>query len=252
MVYWMLSMNFQMNSAEGKAILAKARRGDYAHPGEEEAIQLVVAGVERQGIHRVLDTGCGRGGTASWFYRQNWGQIVGIDIDEASIDYARRTYPGIEFFAKDVGQLSELSPEPFDFVYLLNSFYAFPDQPLALKSIRSVCRSGATLCIFDYARRQNAVVPAALGPEIGNPIVLEVLPEWLVGAGWMMAGFEDYTGKYVGWYDALLAGFERESEWIDENYGVDWRRYVMNWYGELRNALSTRALSGVLFRAIAC
>lgn len=244
-------MNFQMNSAEGKAILAKARRGDYAHPGEEEAIRFVVSGTERKGIRRVLDAGCGRGGTAAWFHRHNWGQIVGIDIDEASIDYARRAYPGIEFFVKDVGRLSEWSPEPFDFVYLLNSFYAFPDQPLALKTIRSVCRAGAQLCIFDYARSQNAVVPAALGPEIGNPIVIEALPGWLADAGWTVSGYEDCTGKYVGWYDALLAGFERESKWIDETYGLDWRRYVQSWYGELRNALSARALRGVLFRAIA-
>lgn len=244
-------MKFQMNSSEGKAILARARRGDYAHPGEEEAIQLVVTDLERQGIRRVLDAGCGRGGTAAWLHRQNWGQIVGIDIDDASIEYARCVYPGIEFFVKDVGQLSEWSPEPFDFVYLLNSFYAFPNQPLALKSIRSVCRSGATLCIFDYARRRNEATPSALGAEIGNPIVLEALPEWFADAGWTMAGFEDCTEKYVGWYDALLAGLEREGEWIKDNYGADWRQYVMSWYGELRNALSTRALRGVLFRAIA-
>ena len=66
-----------------------------------------------------------------------------------------------------------------------------------------------------------------------------------------MAGFEDCTEKYVGWYDTLLAGFEREQEWIDENFGEDWRRYVLSWYGELRNALADRVLRGVVFKAIA-
>lgn len=121
-----------MNSPEGKAILAKARRGDFAHPGEEEAIQFVAAGAERSGIRRVLDVGCGRGGTAAWFHQHGWGQVVGVDVDQKSIDHARATYPGVEFVALDVGRLADWRTDPFDFICLFNSFYAFPDQLLAL------------------------------------------------------------------------------------------------------------------------
>ncbi|MFM8860379.1 MAG: class I SAM-dependent methyltransferase [Methylocystis sp.] len=244
-------MKFQLNSPEGKAILAKARRGDFAHPGEIDAIQLVVAGVEKLDIRRVLDVGCGRGGTAAWFKANNWGQIFGLDIDQVSIDYARATYPGIEFLTLDVERLREWNTEPFDLVYLLNSFYAFPDQRLALKSIRSVCRSGATLCLFDYARCQSSTVPAALGPEIGNPIVLEDLHGWLKEAGWIITDYEDCTDKYVTWYAGLLAAFEREQKWIEETYGEDWLCYFLNWYGLLRDALASRILRGVIFRAMA-
>jgi hypothetical protein len=53
----------------------------------------------------------------------------------------------------------------------------------------------------------------------------------------------------VDWYDSLLAAFERNQEWIVENFGEDWRRYVVHWYGSLRNALARRALRGVVFRA---
>ena len=244
-------MKFQLNSPEGKAILAKARRGDYAHPGELDAIRLVVAGVEKLTIGRVLDVGCGRGGTAAWFQANNWGQIFGVDIDKVSIDYARATYPGIKFLALDVERLGEWDTEPFDLVYLLNSFYAFPDQRLALRAIRSVCRSGATLCLFDYARCRNAIVPAALGTEIGNPIVLEDVQDWHKEAGWIIQNYEDCTEKYVTWYTDLLAAFEREQKWIEDTYGADWFRYFLNWYALLRDTLAARVLRGVIFRAIA-
>ena len=244
-------MKFQLNSPEGKAILARARRGDFAHPGELDAIQLVVAGVEKLDIRRVLDVGCGRGGTAAWFLENNWGQIVGIDIDKVSIDYARATYPGIEFLTLDVGRLGEWNPKPFDFVYLLNSFYAFPDQRSALRALRGVCRTGTSLCIFDYARCQSSIVPKALRPEIGNPIVLEDLPHWLKETGWIAADYDDCTEKYVAWYASLLAAFEREQKWIDETYGEDWLSYVLNWYGLLRDTLAAQILRGVIFRAIA-
>lgn len=244
-------MDFQMNSPEGKAILANARRGDFAHPGEEEAIQFVAAGLERSGIRRVLDVGCGRGGTAAWFHQHGWGQVVGLDVDQKSIDHARATYPGVEFVTLDVGRLADWRTDPFDFVCLFNSFYAFPNQLLALRNIRSVCRPGASVCIFDYARSRESVIPAELGSDIGYPIVLEDMPDLFVEAGWVLIDFDDCTDRYIHWYDTLLLAFDRDRAWIDEKFGKDWRRYVLHWYGALRAALADRTLRGVVFRATA-
>lgn len=169
-IAWVKLMDFQMNSPEGKAILANARRGDFAHPGEEEAIQFVAAGLERSGIRRVLDVGCGRGGTAAWFHQHGWGQVVGLDVDQKSIDHARATYPGVEFVTLDVGRLADWRTDPFDFVCLFNSFYAFPNQLLALRNIRSVCRPGASVCIFDYARSRESRIRHTGGARFGYRI----------------------------------------------------------------------------------
>ncbi len=51
-----------MNSPMGKQILALIRDGDYAHAGEEEAIELTLKNVSKDPGRRVLDVGCGRGG----------------------------------------------------------------------------------------------------------------------------------------------------------------------------------------------
>ncbi|WP_232470464.1 MULTISPECIES: hypothetical protein [Methylococcus] len=50
-----------MNSPTGKATLAYARNGDYAHPGEEDAVVAAVDRLPREGIHHLLDVGCGCG-----------------------------------------------------------------------------------------------------------------------------------------------------------------------------------------------
>jgi SAM-dependent methyltransferase len=240
-----------MNSPTGKAILAKARNGDFAHPGEEEAIRLVAANSTKSGVHRVLDVGCGRGGTAAWFQRNGWGHVVGVDVDAESIEHAQIAHPDVEFVAMDVGAFASWNVQPFDFACLFNSFYAFPDQHGALRQIRSVCRAGAAICIFDYAQSRDAVLPAVLGSEIGRPLAIEDMPAWLREAGWTEVAAEDLTSKYVSWYDDLLTAFERNRGWIVENFGDDWRRYVVEWYSALLAALESRTLRGMVFRAIA-
>ena len=50
----------RMNSPKGKELLAMIRRGDYAHPGEEEAINLVFKHRKPEAGCRILDAGCGR------------------------------------------------------------------------------------------------------------------------------------------------------------------------------------------------
>lgn len=250
--------DFRMNSPEGKAILALARGGDYAHPGEEEAIVLASKLIDRsklappdQKVPRILDVGCGRGGTAAWFHRQGWGQVVGIDIDAASIDYARATYPQVKFHRQDVSRLSWTEFGNFDLIYLLTAYYAFPDQREALFRLRSVCKDGGTLLIVDYTRPSNKPPPDQLGEEIGKPIVLERLTNALGDSGWGNIVVDDWTPRFVGWYDALLLRFEEHQRAITDGYGPDWYEYVVGWYGKLRAALAAGQLGGAAVRATA-
>ena len=53
-----------MNSYLGKEILSIIRDGNYAHPGEEEAIELTFQDIPKNSHRQMLDVGCGRGGTA--------------------------------------------------------------------------------------------------------------------------------------------------------------------------------------------
>lgn len=244
-------MSFRMNSPQGKAILALVREGDYAHPGGVEAIDVVVGGLPRTSIHRVLDVGCGRGGTANWFHQHGWGEIVGIDIDAHSIDYARRIYADVQFHTCDVSNLGQLSLPPFDLAYLFNSFYAFADQQAALRVIRDGCRSGAHLSIFDYTRPKGGHLPEALGTEIGKPIVMETVITWLETEGWHAIFVTDMTDRFLCWYDAMLLKVEKIQQAILAMGGEDWYNYVHSWYGALRDALATGRIGGSVIHATA-
>lgn len=244
-------MDFRMNSPEGKAILALAREGDYAHPGEEEAIVRVAGRLPQASIHRVLDVGCGRGGTAHWFHKQGWGKVVGIDIDATSIAYAQRSYPGVDFIRCGAEELSRLSTDPFDLAYLFSSFYAFSDQEASLREIRKVCNAGAHLVMFDYTQPEDSRPPTILGREIGRPVVLSILGAWLRAAQWEAMAVTDLSLDFVRWYKDLLRRFEEKHPEITAKFGDSWYEFVVAWYGALHDALACGVLGGALVHATA-
>jgi SAM-dependent methyltransferase len=239
-----------MNSPEGKAILALVRDGDYAHPGEEEANALVADTLSGASIRRAIDVGCGRGGTADWFNRHGFAMVVGLDIDAASVEYARQKYPQVHFLQGDVAQLSQIEQGPFDLAYLFSSFYAFPDQMHALREIRAICYAGGHLLVFDYTRSDGCQLPAALGNEIGRPIVPGLFSSMLKQAEWDLISEVDLTKHFVRWYANLLTRFERKRPEIVSLAGGEWYEFVTAWYGALHNALLTGLLGGAIFHAV--
>jgi ubiquinone/menaquinone biosynthesis C-methylase UbiE len=244
-------MKFRLNSPEAKAILALVREGDYAHPGEQEAIVCVAKKLQQLPIQHAIDIGCGRGGTADWFHRYSRAKVVGVDIDAVSIDYARRQYPQVEFFQSDVAKLDQSGLGPFDLAYLFTSFYAFPDPAIALQSIRRVCSPSAHLLIFDYTQAQDSILPTALDSEIGKPIVLETIGTLLQDAQWDLIEVEDLSESFVAWYRNLLHRCEEKRAEIVATAGSDWYEYAIAWYGSLHDALATGVLGGAIVHAVA-
>jgi ubiquinone/menaquinone biosynthesis C-methylase UbiE len=140
-------------------------------------------------------------GTADWFHRHGWGTVVSVDIDGASIEYARHRYSAIDFLQLDVVQIESLDGDPFDIAYLFNSFYAFPDQRTALRAIRTVCKPGALLLMYDYSQPTGGILPEDLGSEIGKPIVLDQVGTWLAESKWALSSVDDWTDRYVTQYE---------------------------------------------------
>lgn len=243
--------DFRLNSPQAKSILALVRDGDYAHPGEDESILLASQLLHSRDVGCLLDVGCGRGGTADWFQRQGWGDVVGIDLDSASIDYARLRYPNVSFFHVDVAKLSKLERAPFDLIYLLTSFYAFSNQRHALIEMRRMCKTGGQLLIVDYTRPGAGTLPSELGSEIGNPIVIDTIAEDLAESHWKIVQIEDWTLQFQRWYEALLDRFEDRHSEIIQLAGTEWYRYMVDWYGNLHKALVDGRLGGVAMTAAA-
>lgn len=243
-----------MNSFEGKRILALIRDGDYAHAGEEEAIERALRSVPKSSDNWTLDVGCGRGGSAEYLRRQGWGNLVGIDRDSESIEYAKATYPSCEFHTCDVLEVPKTVGREFDVIYMLNAFYAFANQRDALAALRKVAKPGAPLVIFDYAiSERSSEGELSVGGQvfIPHPIRLSGIGDMLREAAWEPGVVEDLSGNYARWYSVLVERIRHKRDEIEEIGGADWYSFVLSMYSGLRDVIASGTLGGAIVHATA-
>jgi cyclopropane fatty-acyl-phospholipid synthase-like methyltransferase len=252
----------RMNSAPGKEILALVREGNYAHPGEERAIDLAFESLPLDSGRQVLDIGCGRGGTADYVRRHGWGTVTGIDIDAETLASARELYPEVAFAVADAGRIGELWNSRFDLIYLFNAFYAFPDQQLALREMHAAAKPGASLMIFDYTGRDGSPHDSGTWPladgsdkrapfshQGWTPLHPQHFPEELRCAGWQLERTVDFSTNYLQWYRQLCDRIRNKREQILSGYGQEWYDYVLTTYQELFDSVENGTIGGAAYWA---
>lgn len=113
---------------------------------------------------RILDLGCATG----WLSDQlaEFGEVVGTDIADASINEARQRYPRLRFECEDFLNSNRANGE-FDIVVSLETLSHVPDQRAFIKRIRDVLKPGGYLILTTQNRlvfeRRADVTPLAVG-----------------------------------------------------------------------------------------
>lgn len=243
-----------LNSATGKSVLAMIREGCYAHPGEEEAIELVFSGFRPRSGFNILDLGCGLGGTAQYIQDKGWGRVIGVDIDEESVEAARDAFPECQFQCADAEDLSIFEEGQFDLVVLFSSYYAFECQNTALNEISRVLKSGGLMLLFDYAALQydfsdKAKAFISSRAHSWKPIVPQQIGYMLRVAEMDLESYVDLSDRFESWYDQLLNRIAAKKERIIKQYGSLWYDHVHNTYSEILNLIRLRILGGALVSA---
>jgi ubiquinone/menaquinone biosynthesis C-methylase UbiE len=193
-----------------RALMAKIR-GDYLHGGEEESVQLVLEQIKQLkklgASVKILDVGSGLGCTANYFSQKNAGELIGIDVDPAAVEYASKKYPHIPFHVSNAMNVETILPQNyFDVLYIFNAFYAFNEQEKCLKALSRVAKSGALLVIFDYTHRDLSRSHGLLdmAGQLMRPIVCDNLRQWLTPLNWEIVHETDLSDQYEVWYQNVL------------------------------------------------
>ena len=247
-----------MNSPLGKAILAAIRGGDYAHPGEEECIERLWAGLPRLSTQSVLDAGCGRAGTAHYVQQRGWGRVTGFDLDAESVAAAQATHPELRLRGCDVlaapAVLGPLQPQGFEVIFMLSSYYAFPDQPAALRALRLLAHPGTHLAMLDYTDADGRFASSAPGAtrfHDWHPLRPTALPAELAAAGWRLDSTQDLTPDFRRWYAAFLQKIADRRAALDARFGAGNVDFARAFYADLLDGIVAGHIGGLLAYATA-
>ena len=236
---------------KGKQLVSFLRNGDYAHAGEEEAILITMSKFEKNKQTKILDVGCGQGGTANFIWQNGWGKVTGIDIEESSIDYAKAKYPNVEFLTSDVMLAdSTLTERKFDIICLYNAFYAFNNQEKALRVLRSLADDQTKLVIYEYTDLCDGINPfldTQNNKAVSIPVKLGNLVQMLENTGWKLLETVDVSNKYIEWYTRLLEKLEANKSLVIQNFGQEKYQQTLKRYSDIRQYLVDKKLGGGIF-----
>jgi SAM-dependent methyltransferase len=241
-----------MGSITGKLVLSMIRGSDYAHAGEAEAIDLVLGSLPLTAQTRLLDVGCGIGGTARYVHELGWGTVTGVDIDPDNIDAATSRHPGIEFICSDAARLAQWVTPGFDVIYSFNAFFLFADQPAALRAMREVAAPDAALAIFDYVDRGGyAQAQSERGRSAGlrKALKLKAMPEMLARTGWALERTVSADADYLRWYEDLVVRIELMHDEIVAASSDAFFEFVLERYTYTRDDVRAGRLGGATLYA---
>lgn len=240
---------------EGRLLLAKLGGGNYAHPGNKEATDLVFQKILELAPttkrENCLDVGSGFGGTANDIYQLGFKQVYGIDIDEAAITYAQKNYPEIHFACIGAESISQrFPPHFFSLIYLFNVIYNFEDKQTLLKSFASVAKKGAILAIYDIHVTQRRDEPLwDLGGYPTYPMHLGLLKQDLQTSGWDIVEITNLSNNYISWYRELLQKLSLEHLKLLEEFSEEAVAKVTTIITALLNGLENASLGAAVVYA---
>lgn len=237
--------------SSNKWLSAKTRNGDYTHAGEEAAIDLVMQDISKSTITKILDVGCGLGGTAKYIQDKGFGQVTGIDFDENMVDYAKVTYPDINFLTCDVVKCDSIfKKDQFDLIYHFNSFYAFNDQVTALNKLNNICVPSGQLIIFDYLALGNYTTENPFSPDkVFNPIRPETIIPMLNQTNWRLSKFTNLNSEYFRWYQNVLAKLKAQQAQLVDEFDLASFKQIENNFVNLLNMFAEDKLGGCVIYA---
>jgi len=127
----------------------------FLSPGGAAELSRMMDGIDVAGLHG-LDLGCGIGGYDALLVEDHGaGEVIGIDIDAASLALAQQlaAQRGLEdrldFRLVEPGPLP-FQDEDFDFAFSKDSIVDLPDKAAAFAELFRVTRSGAPIAVSDW------------------------------------------------------------------------------------------------------
>ena len=252
--------------------LYSALWGDHIHHGYWEGgespaaaqTKLVARLAERAGVPRgarVLDIGCGLGGSALWLARHLGCSVTGVTISPAQVLLAteRARQEGlteqVRFLALDANHL-DLPPESFDVVWVIECSEHLADKARFLASSARLLQGGGKLalcawlatdpCPPDNARLVAAVCRGMLCPSLASR---NDYTRWMEAAHLEEIEAEDITDRVARTWTHCMAIVERPEIKVVLSFADAGTRAFVQAFAAIHRAYAVGAMAYGMFTA---
>lgn len=188
---------------------------DFVSPGGIDMARELIARLALAPGSRVLDVGCGLGGSAFVMAREFGLEVDGIDLSKNMLEIAARKLDahGLQGQVRlEWGDCLELERENlYDAVYSRDVFLHIHDKARLLSVLHAALRPGGRLLFTDYCcgpqpwGDEFAAYVEGRGYDLQTP---EAYAELISAAGFRQAAAEDATMRFVDLLRAELAHIE--------------------------------------------
>jgi tocopherol O-methyltransferase len=173
--------------------------------------------IEKTGIQKgakILDVGCGVGGSSIWLAEKYGATTVGITISPVQVDIARKLVKekGVDstFILMNAEEMH--FDETFDVIWLLAAATHFRDQQKFIKLATKSLNKGGKFIIFDWMLDEHVTDPLndQYIQTVADKMLLSTLYslntylKWFIDNGYRIIYSEDVTAHTIKtWDDAL-------------------------------------------------
>lgn len=237
-----------------RRLLCHIRGGDYLHPGDERAVDQIITQAllfdPTLTSRSALDVGCGFGGSTHYLAQKGFKTIQGIDIDEAAIVYAQKTYPDCTFMvANALGLDTLLAPDSYGFIMMLSVIYAIQDKRSLLTTLHAIAQPDALLVIFDYTQTTDDLTLKDATHSLMHAIIPADLRIQLQETGWQIVFEQDMSDYFLQEYNMLLKKLHNSRAALETLFTRDVIARVEDVYRPIQKRLASKELGGILLIA---
>lgn len=213
---------------------------DFVSPGGEVMARELVGRLHLEPGHRVLDAGCGLGGSAFLMARELGARVDAMDLSRNMIALARQRCEehGLnDLVALEHGDCLALDrPERYDAVYSRDVFLHIHDKARLFAVLLKVLRPGGRLLFTDYCCGDRPWSDEFSRYVEERAYSLHTLPEYI--ALLEVAGFTDVAGRdLTGRFREILGEELARIREADIDAGTR-AKLESGWQAKLRRALA--------------
>jgi tocopherol O-methyltransferase len=172
---------------------------------------------------RILDVGCGMGGSSIWLAQHFKASTVGITISPAQLEIARNLAKERRVDSTFLLMNAEdmRFNESFDVIWTVASSTHFENQERFVKSTSAFLNPGGKLVIFDWMASESIqdilndpyLKPVNEGMLLASLCSINSYLNWLIQYGYRLTFVEDITDRTFKTWDDALAVIKDPSIW---------------------------------------